>query len=149
MKYFNHLDYNLWYRSYQLNLRRYLNQLDAIRLELDDLPGKEAIEQDLLNIEKQLEQVIPRNFDRNADPLSPSEVFAENFKIMLNFFFRLFGKSDPFLSVYQKEKNRVLSIHKAYNFKAKYLEVRNKLSELEIELGEMPREEVITTTTTV
>lgn len=124
VQYLNHTDYNRWYRHYILNLTRYANELDTLRIAVDDLPGRERVEVKFEEIDKKIEEIIPRNFDRAALPLQSSELLVENSKVIINLLFRAFGAELPFQGIYQSEKERILKKHQEYRFKEQFKELK-------------------------
>lgn len=129
-KYFNHAEYNRWVRSYLLNFERFVTGLDTMRLALDDFPGKDEIERSIDKMEEKLEHAIPRNFAIDGRPLTASEVFSENVKVIINLFYRALDLEEPFQSIYYTEKNRVLKIHHDFNSKEKFAEIKAKVEKL-------------------
>lgn len=125
-KYLNHAEYNRWYRSYMLTLERFVAHLDNLRIELDDLPGKEEIDKGLNDLDEKLEEAVPRNFNFESAPLTTSEVFRENLKVIVNLMYGLFRLEQPFISIYQIERDRVLDKHHHYKYKERYAELKIK-----------------------
>lgn len=142
-KYLNHIEYNRWCRSYIMTFNRFLEYLEALRISLDDIPGKGPIEKDLDKLDEQLEDAIPRNFNNGADPLKTSEVFIENIKVLINFFYRSLQKEEPFESIYQAEKHRVLHQHQEFHFKERYAELKHKADYLITAYHAQEREAII------
>lgn len=132
-KYLSLTEYNRWFRSYQLNLDRYLAQLDALRLALGlapETPQRVDIEHDFDKIDELLEKSLPRNFLLYGEPLSRYEVLVENFKVLINLICKGLRINEPFWGIYQAEKNRVLKLHNEYKFKDKFLDIKEKVDAL-------------------
>jgi hypothetical protein len=129
-KYLNHVEYNRWCRSYLLNFERFVVGVDAMRLALDELPGREEIESGLDKMEEKLENAVPRNFNIEGWPLTASEMFSENVKVIINLFYRALNLEEPFLGIYYTEKSRVLSIHQEFKSKEKFAELKDKVEKL-------------------
>ena len=142
--YLTEAGYMRWYRQYQINLRYYLDVLDQLRIRLDALPSvpeKLEIEHLINDIDENIEKVIPRNFAVNGESLQGFEKFLENTKVLINLFYRLFGKGDRFLGIYSEEKERVLSFHREFKFKEKLKYIHDKIEALEIdEIREQERQ---------
>lgn len=143
--YFNEAAYKRWLRQYQVNWDRYIENLNALRLRMDDLMSLDEssvafteMQAVMDEIDVHLDRVIPRDFSEGGEPLEGSEKFFENCKIICAFLWRLFKRPEPFQSIYQVEKDRILQEHRAFSFKVKLLELRNK-----IEIAEAKETETI------
>lgn len=129
-KYLSHTEYNRWFRSYLLTLERFSAQLDAMRLALDDFPGRESIEMEIDDIDAKLDEALPRNFNVEGEPLTVWELFVENIKVMVNFVYRTFHLEEPFIGIYKAEKIRVLRIHQEFKFKERFFLIRGEVESL-------------------
>jgi hypothetical protein len=133
-EYLTEAAYKRWYRQYQINIAYYVDILDGLRIRIDTLLYDEDIEEIhyLMNeIDEHLDQVVPRNFNPEGQPIQGLEKFSENIKVMVNLVRRILGKHDKFLGIYQQEKNRVLKVHQVYKFKDKLNELREKVAAAE------------------
>lgn len=121
-EYLTETAYQRWLRQYQTSLVVYINLLDDLRIRLDVLSyGEEVqkIEDRLDEIDEHLEKATPRNFSPNGKPLLGFEKFVENLKVLINLFYRMRGRNDHFIGIYQAEKNRVSALHQEFQFKEK------------------------------
>jgi hypothetical protein len=126
--------YGRWYKQYQLNIGRYLNMLNNLRVRVDPLLDDLNILdiQNLISeIDDHLERAIPRNFSIEGKPVMGFEKFFENIKVLINLMSRALKKSDKFLGIYYEEKDRIMKIHQEYKFKDKLNELKEKIYEFE------------------
>ena len=128
--YLNHSEYLRWLRQYLVRLDQYLNRLDALRLKVATLPFVDELDKDFDEIDAALIKSIPRNFLSGSDPLKTSEVFVENIKIIINFFYKILGKAPRFVGIYQTEKDRVLKVHRNFDFEGKIEKLKQKIESL-------------------
>lgn len=132
--YYSHADYSRWYRQYNLNLRNFTLRLDALRLAMSTIPlnvlADSSIERQMDEIDKKIDDVIPRDFDSGANPLKPSELFFENCKVIYCAISDLIHIPCEVESIYEKEKNRVLKVHRQYKFRERYLFAKKTIEEL-------------------
>ncbi len=128
--------YQRWLRQYQINLRSYMNVLDDLRIRLDALPYEEVgnIQNRVSEIDENLEKVIPRNFSVEAKPLQGFEMFVENTKVLINLFYRMWGRDDHFKGIYALEKNKILAVHQEFQFKEKLKRVREMIEAVEAQI---------------
>lgn len=121
VEYLTEAAYQRWYRQYQASIIYYLNTLDQLRIRLDSLPLEEveAIQKLLDQIDENFEKIIPRDFAVDGKPLKGFEKFLENIKVLINLIFRVKGKGDYYLGIYQEEKNNVLNAYQEFKFKDK------------------------------
>lgn len=124
INYFNEAAYKRWLRQYQINLAKYMDQLNGLRLRVDDLPECDEIGVAIDAVDVHLDKVMPRNFSEGFKPLEDSERFFENCKVFTGFIFGLFKSHNPFLSIYELEKKRVLKEHTLFKFKEKSFELK-------------------------
>lgn len=138
--YFNEAAYKRWLRQYEVNLDRYMDSLNVLRFRMDDVASLEEpnlslkeIQALMDDIDLHLDRVLPRDFSEGREPLEGAERFFENLKILCDLIFSLFRRREPFVSVYQVEKERVLQEHREFKFKEKLLELKNKIDVAEAE----------------
>lgn len=138
-EYLNQAEYMRWMRHYQNSLDNYLARIAAIHQIVDTAPEdaastfpglREEIERTLDEIEAKLEDAMPRDFSENAEPLRGIAVFAEDIKLILNMFFKLFNRPPPFKGIYEAEKERVQQVHQSFKFKDKLIEVQTMVDKL-------------------
>lgn len=129
--YFNQAAYTRWLRSYNMTLTHYVDHIYLMREYLVNLSEKQTLENaDLINqieknldrIELQMEEAVPRDFV--ADPLTGSELFIEDMKVIVNLFYNATGKPIPFIGAYAAERNRIHKVHEEFKFKEKLAEAR-------------------------
>ena len=111
--------YQRWYRQYQVNQQAFIEQLDGLRIRVDNLPldmgeeetvySKNNIEEAIAKIDEALEEAIPRDFSIVGKPISGEEKFSENFKVLVNLMCTICRKSHYFAGIYSQEKERILS----------------------------------------
>jgi len=131
--YFSHAAYSRWYRQYQITLNQIRSQFDSLRLSVETTPLPEQahllLEEEVDEIDIQIENLIPRNYMPEGNPLETREVFVENFKVIANFILRLFRRPFSFESIYEKEKRSVLQKYKHSNIKGKLSNLRRHIDE--------------------
>jgi len=137
--YLNQAEYMRWMRHYQNNLNNYLSRIADIHQIVDTAPEdafypnpgiREELERALDEIEAKVEDATPRDFSENGEPLKGGELFGENIKIIINYFFKLFHKTPPFESIYEKERDRVQAVHQSFKFKDKLIEARTMVNKI-------------------
>jgi hypothetical protein len=126
--YLNEAAYRRWLRQYQIHLANYMDRLNTLGFRIDDLPRDNENDEDLVAIQsaldmidEHLERIVARDFSEGAEPLQGGEKFVENIKVLCNLIANIFKRPDPFLSIYQQEKDRVMKEHKIFKFKEKLL----------------------------
>lgn len=133
-EYLTEIAYMRWLKQYSINIQMYFDAVDKARLKLAQYalyPEAEAIEDRIAEIEKKLEEAIPRNFNLGAQPLEGSQKFLENMKVLINIILHIFRKESRFSGIYQQEKTRILTIHHEFDFKTKLYEVEIMLENFE------------------
>lgn len=140
-EYLTEMAYNRWLRQYQVNLQNYIRQLYALRIQFEALSeeGKqgadalltEKIDQILYDIDENFEKAYPRDFSLGAEPLTGSEKFVENSKVLINLLRKLFKANMPFESIYQKEKDKIQKVYNECKFNEKLRQVQEVIEKLE------------------
>lgn len=132
-EYFSHAAYIRWYRQYQINLNQIRTQFDSLRLPVETIPfpehTRQLLQEEIDEIDIAMDSLYPRNFVQGAKPLESRELFLENNKLIMNFFFNLFKAPYFFDSIYEQEKKSVLKKYKESNIKEKLMNFRQHIDE--------------------
>lgn len=138
--YFNEAAYKRWLRQYLVNLDRFIENLNILRVRMDDLPPNEeawdaltGIHAMVDDIDVHLDEIIPRDFSVGEEPLTNAEKFVENLKIICIGICALFKRPEPFISIYQHEKDRIMKEHRTFQFKEKLRALKKMIEEAETE----------------
>jgi len=125
-EYLTETAYMRWAKQYLVNVQFYYEAVEEARIRLARFAfyaEAEALGEQIGEIERKLQDAIPRDFSIGAEPLRGTQKFLENFKVLINLVLSLFDKEPRFLGIYQQEKARILDIHHEFNFKENLQEV--------------------------